>query len=152
MTRTKVRITGAVFGMALLLIAACKPIVRNHGYMPNEEDLSLITVGVDTRETVASSVGPPSSAGLVTGSGYYYVRSRWETFGPREPKEADRQVLAITFDQDGVVQNIERFGLERGRVVALSRRVTDTSIRNVSFIRQLLGNIGRLSADEIAGE
>jgi outer membrane protein assembly factor BamE (lipoprotein component of BamABCDE complex) len=144
-----VRVTGMVLALCLIGLSACAPIVRNHGYMPTEEDLSLLTVGVDTRETVASAIGAPSAAGLITGSGYYYVRSRWETVGPREPREVDRQVLAISFDADGVVENIERFGLERGRVVALSRRVTETSIKNVSFISQLLGNLGRLRAENI---
>ncbi len=149
MARATVRVTGVILAVTLLLVAACKPIVRNHGYYPNDEDLSLITVGVDTRETVASSIGAPSASGLITGSGYYYVRSRWETFGPREPKEVDRQVLAISFDQAGVVENIEQFGLEKGRMIVLSRRVTETSIKNVSFIRQLLGNLGRLRAEDL---
>lgn len=149
MTGMKIRAIWAVLVLALLALGACKPIVRNHGYMPNEEDLSLITVGVDTRDTVSSSIGSPSAAGLVTNSGFYYVRSRWETVGPGKPREAERQVLAITFDQDGVVENIERFGLEEGRVIALSRRVTETSIKNISFIRQLLGNLGRFRADQL---
>jgi outer membrane protein assembly factor BamE (lipoprotein component of BamABCDE complex) len=141
---------GRFFTAALLALAlaACQPIVRNHGYMPNEEDLALLAVGVDTRDTVASSIGTPSAAGLFTESGYYYVRSRWETLGPRAPQEVDRQVLAVTFDEEGVLENIERFTLEDGRVVALSRRVTATSIRNISFIRQLLGGIGRLNLEE----
>jgi outer membrane protein assembly factor BamE (lipoprotein component of BamABCDE complex) len=134
--------------LALVLVGACTPIVRNHGYIPTEEDLSLLTVGVDTRESVAASVGVPSAGGLVSDGGYYFVRSRWETRGPFAPKEVDRQVLAISFDQDGVVENIERFGLEDGRVVALSRRVTNSNIRNVSFLRQLFGNLGRLRLDE----
>jgi outer membrane protein assembly factor BamE (lipoprotein component of BamABCDE complex) len=139
---------GLLAALALVLLAACSPIVRNHGYIPTEEDLSLLTVGVDTRESVAASVGVPSAGGLVSDSGYYFVRSRWETRGPFAPKEVDRQVLAISFDQNGVVENIERFGLENGRVVALSRRVTDSNIRNVSFLRQVFGNLGRLSLDE----
>ena len=149
MARVNVRVSGVILGVALLLVAACKPIVRNHGYFPTEEDLSLLTVGVDTRETVAAAVGAPSAAGLVTGSGYYYVRSRWETVGPREPREVERRVLAISFDQDGVVENIEEFGLENGRVIALSRRVTESSIRNITFIQQLLGSFGRLTADQL---
>ncbi|MCU0911651.1 MAG: outer membrane protein assembly factor BamE [Rhodobacteraceae bacterium] len=139
---------GMLAALALVLVGACTPIVRNHGYIPTEEDLSLLTVGVDTRESVAASVGVPSAGGLVSDGGYYFVRSRWETRGPFAPKEVDRQVLAISFDQDGVVENIERFGLEDGRVVALSRRVTNSNIRNVSFLRQLFGNLGRLRLDE----
>lgn len=141
---------GMIAALALVLVTACSPIVRNHGYIPSEEDLTLLTPGVDTRETVAASVGAPSAGGVVSDGDYYYVRSRWETRGPFAPKEVDRQVLAISFDDSGVLENIERFTLEDGRVIALSRRVTDTTIRNVSFLRQLLGNIGRIQLDENA--
>ncbi len=40
----------------------------------------------------------------------------------------------------------ERFGLQDGEVIALNRRVTDSNIEGVSFIRQLLGNLGRVDA------
>ncbi|MBC7156656.1 MAG: outer membrane protein assembly factor BamE, partial [Rhodobacteraceae bacterium] len=43
---------------------------------------------------------------------------------------------------------VERFGLRDGEVVALSRRVTETNVRGVTFIRQLIGNIGNLRADQ----
>lgn len=133
--------------LALVLAGACTPIVRNHGYIPSEQDLALLTVGVDTRESVAASVGVPSAGGVVSDGAYYFVRSRWETRGAFAPKEVDRQVLAISFDQNGVVENIERFTLQDGRVVPLSRRVTDSSVRNVSFLSQLLGGIGRFNLD-----
>ncbi len=48
----------------------------------------------------------------------------------------------MTFDQSGVVSDIARYGLDDGRVVQISRRITDNGLNNVSFIRQLLGNIG----------
>lgn len=149
MERRHRRIAGVVAALALVFLGACTPIVRNHGYVPLEEDLTLVTVGVDTRETVASAVGAPGAGGVIDSGGYYYVRSRWETVAWRAPREVDRQLVAITFDEDGVVENIERFTLEDGRVIPLSRRVTETSIRRISFIRQLLGNIGRLRADQL---
>ncbi|MFT5786619.1 MAG: hypothetical protein ACI9KK_001979, partial [Ascidiaceihabitans sp.] len=37
-----------------------------------------------------------------------------------------------------------RFGLEDGQVVPLARRVTSTAVSNKSFLRQLIGNIGRV--------
>ena len=70
---------------------------------------------------------------------------RQRVIGPLAPKEIDRQVVAISFSDNGVVTNVERFGLERGRVVPLSRRVTSSSVRDQSLLRQLLGNIGRFS-------
>ena len=58
-------------------------------------------------------------------------------------------MVAISFSEAGNVTNIERFGLERGRVVALSRRVTESNIKGIGFLRQLFGSIGRLRADQL---
>jgi outer membrane protein assembly factor BamE (lipoprotein component of BamABCDE complex) len=90
------------------------------------------------------TVGPPSSGGVLNDGGYYYVRSRERTFGPSAPKEIERQMVAISFDSAGVVSNIERFGLEDGKVVPLVRRITDTAVTDKSLLRQLFGNLGKL--------
>lgn len=132
-------------------LAACSPQFSNHGYIPPQEDLDQLVVGVDTRASVEESVGVPSSAGLLNDSGFYFVRSRVRAIGPLAPKEIDRQVLAITFDKNGVVQNIERFGLERGQVVPLQRRVTTSGVTNNTFLRQLLGNLGRFNPAGLQG-
>lgn len=132
-----------------LLAASCAPVYRNHGYIPTDQDLALVQVGKSTREDVAASIGRPSSTGVLEGSGWYYVGSRWKHAGARAPVEIDRQVVAVSFDGKGVVSNVERFGLERGQVVTLSRRVTETNIKGIGLVRQLLGNLGRVSADQL---
>ena len=141
-------------GMALVVvagIAACAPVYRNHGYVPAEDELALLEVGVDTRETVGQKIGRPSTSGLLNDEGWFYVQSRYKLVGPREPQEIDRQVLVINFSPAGVVENIGRFGLADGKVVEISRRVTKSNIKGVSFIGQLLGSFGRLRAEDVAG-
>lgn len=138
--------------LALCALAACTTLYRNHGYAPSDTDLAQITVGRDTRDTVAQSIGAPGTSGLLADSGWYYVQSRWEHYAYRAPKEVDREVVAISFTDAGVVSNVERFGLERGRVVALSRRVTESNTQGIGFLRQLFGNIGRLDPGRIFNE
>lgn len=138
--------------LSLMTIVACTAIIRNHGYMPPEEDLALITVGVDTRETVTASIGPPSTGGVLNETGFYYVESKFRHFGAYAPEEITREVLAISFDSNGLVSNIERFGLQDGRVITLSRRVTDDQARDSTFVRQLLGSFGRVNASDLFGE
>ena len=135
--------------LALVALAACSAQYRNHGYVPRDEDLEAVVVGESTQETVARAVGRPSSTGLLTGGAWYYVGSRFRHFGPRVPEEIDRQVVAISFDESGTVENVERFGLEDGQAVVLSRRVTDSNIKGLSFLRQLLGNVGNISAGQL---
>ncbi|WP_431299728.1 outer membrane protein assembly factor BamE [Tabrizicola sp. BL-A-41-H6] len=137
--------------VVVALIAACSPVYRNHGYVPAEDELATVEVGVDTRDTVEQKIGRPSTSGLLNDEGWFYVQSRYKLVGPREPQEVDRQVLVVNFAENGTVSNIGRFGLEEGRVVELSRRVTETNIKGVSFIGQLLGSFGRLRAEDVAG-
>ena len=65
------------------------------------------------------------------------------------PLGLDRQVLAITFDEAGIVTNIERFGLEKGEIVAISRRVTTEPIKGRNVLAQIFGNIGRLDPSQL---
>jgi outer membrane protein assembly factor BamE (lipoprotein component of BamABCDE complex) len=144
----RVRARAAVLLVAASL-AACTPLYRNHGYVPAEDELALVEIGVDTRETVGQKIGRPSTSGLLNDEGWFYVQSRYELRGPREPKEIDRQVLAVTFSEAGTVENVARYGLEDGQVVPISRRVTETNIKGIGLIRQLLGNFGRFQADQL---
>ncbi|TGD45186.1 outer membrane protein assembly factor BamE [Pseudotabrizicola sediminis] len=130
-------------------LTACAPIFRNHGYVPSDVDLAQLVVGKDTRDTAAPKVGRPSASGLLNDTGWFYVQSRWQQRGALAPQEIDRQVVALTFSESGVLQNVERFGLERGQIVPLSRRVTESSVQGQSVLGQLFANVGRLSAGQL---
>lgn len=134
--------------VAVLGVAACAPVYRNHGFVPPDEDLAQVVVGQTTIAELQGLIGRPSAQGLLTGSGWYYVGSRWQHYGPRKPEEISREVVAVSFDQGGTVSNVERFGLDRGRIVVLSRRVTEGSITEISLIRQILGNLGNFQAGD----
>ncbi|WP_312526059.1 outer membrane protein assembly factor BamE [Paracoccus sp. (in: a-proteobacteria)] len=132
-----------------LVAAGCTHVYRNHGYVPPQNDLALVQVGKTSQSELDSLIGRPSAQGVLTGSTWYYVGSRWDYFGAREPREVERRVVAISFNEQGVVQDVATYGLDHGRVIELSRRVTDSGIANVSIVRQLMGSIGRVSAGEL---
>ncbi|WP_295078644.1 outer membrane protein assembly factor BamE [Tabrizicola sp.] len=133
-------------------VAACSPVIRNHGYVPTEQELALVEIGTDTRETVGEKIGRPTTSGLLNDVGWFYVQSQYRHFGPRAPQEIQRQVLAVTFNEAGTVENIASYGLDDGKVVQISRRVTEPNVKGLSFIQQLLGSFGRLQAGDLLGE
>ena len=138
-------VRAALLGAVLFGLTACGPTYRNHGYVPPQEDLDEIVVGIDTRASVEETLGTGGAGSVSDETALYFVRSRVRTLAMFEPDEVQRDVVAVSFDANGVVQNIETFGLERGKVVRLTRRVTDSSVQNSSFFRQLVGNIGNFS-------
>ncbi len=129
----------------LITLAGCSATYQNHGYVPPDEDLMQLAPGVDTRATVDDVIGAPSASGMLSEGDYYYVRSRVKHSGMLRPEVIEREVLAISFDPQGVVSNIERFDLRDGTVVPLSRRVTDSTVAGKGFLQQMLGNIGNIN-------
>ncbi len=138
------RVAGLLAALCLIAVAACTAQYRNHGYVPPAEDLQKLVVGVDTRATVDDVIGAPSASGLLSDGDYYYVRSRMREYGPRRPQVVDRKVVAISFNPDDTIRNIETFGLQDGMVVPLTRRVTDSSVVGNGLLRQIFGNFGNI--------
>lgn len=135
-----------------LIVSACVPVYRTHGYVPGDDALTQVQVGQTMRDQLPSLLGEPSAQGLLTGAPWFYAKSRFRHSGPWKPREVERDVVAISFDSSGRVANVERFGIERGRIVTLSQRVTDESVSAMSALRQILGNFGRFRADQFFGD
>ena len=149
MAKIKVR-NAAIATFTALIVCACSESYKNHGFVPDEEELSILEVGADTRASVDEIIGAPGVSGL-NSDDYYYIRSRISTYGPRKPKVVDREIVVISFNSNDTIESIERFGLEDGNIVRFSRRVTDSSVVGTSILRQLFGNFGNIDPSEAFG-
>ncbi|MEN9062686.1 outer membrane protein assembly factor BamE [Ponticoccus litoralis] len=96
----------------VVALGACSASYRTHGYMPPEDELQQIVPGVDTQASVEDLIGVPNASGVRDNSGFYYIETEMRHFAWRRPEIMDRQILAITFDQAGIVDNISTYGLE----------------------------------------
>ena len=133
----------AAFALLILAIA-CSPIYTNHGFIPPDDELESLEVGVANREEVLEITGTPMTTNDTYGEAWYFVSSRFRQDGYKEAKEVERQVLAISFDETGTVSNIEKFALRDGRTVAISRRVTETNVGRLTFVDQIMRGLGRI--------
>lgn len=139
------------FGLALTAgLAACSATFTNHGYVPPPELLSEIGLG-SSRDQVAEIAGSPGTGGVMRDEAWFYTQYRVRTFTYNAPEVIERDIVAISFSDAGRVTNIERFGLEDGQLVQLSRRVTESSVRDVGFLRAILSNFGRINLGDAVG-
>ena len=134
---------------AMLTLSACAGQYRNHGYMPPQERIDVLVVGVDTREGIIESVGAPTTSGVAVENAIYYVRSRVHHRGYARPEEIDREVLVLSFGKNKVLRNVERFGIEKGRLVVLEHRVTKLPGGDRSMLQQILASIGGFNAASV---
>ena len=134
-------------GMATL--AACGGQYRNHGYMPLAEDVDALIVGVDTRDSIIEVMGVPTTGGVLTEEAMYYVRSRVHHKGYVKPNEIQRDVLVLSFDKNQILRNVERFGIEKGKLIRLEHRVTEAPGGDRSVLQQIIGSIGGFNPNSI---
>lgn len=131
------------------LATGCAPTTQVHGYVPTATDVARIRPGFDDTGTVEQILGRPSSNGVLRDSAWYYVQSTIENYTYHAPRVIDRTVLAVNFDQRGVVRDIQRYGLADGRVINLTSRTTETGGRQLGVLEQLFGNILNLDAEKL---
>jgi outer membrane protein assembly factor BamE (lipoprotein component of BamABCDE complex) len=144
------RVAPVLFVMAAL--GGCAATYTTHGFAPQADELNSIEAGVDTRGSVLRKLGRPSSSGSFDADAWYYVASTFEHFAFYAPKVVDRTVVAVRFDETGLVSQVNRYGLEDGRVIDLATRTTPTFGRELTVLQQLFGNIGNFDPGQLINE
>jgi outer membrane protein assembly factor BamE (lipoprotein component of BamABCDE complex) len=142
--------TVAALAAAGLASAACTPVRDTHGFTAASQEQLKVEPGVDTKDTVAKRLGTPSTESMVDQLTWYYVTSVQERFAFYQPRTVERQVMAVRFRDDGTVDSVDNFGIERGKVVRYNEERTPTRGRELGIIEQIFGNVGR--APPIASE
>jgi outer membrane protein assembly factor BamE (lipoprotein component of BamABCDE complex) len=72
---------------------------------------------------------------------WYYVGSVQERVAFYTPRITERRVMVVRFEGD-VVSGVEKYGMERGRVISYDSNETPTRGRELGVLEQLLGNVG----------
>jgi outer membrane protein assembly factor BamE (lipoprotein component of BamABCDE complex) len=123
--------------------AACAPVQTYSGFLPERNDVLIPDPepGVDTRTTVQQRFGSPSTTAVFDQTAWYYISSVQERVAFYTPQTTERRVMVVRFDGETVTA-VEKFGLERGRLVSYSGETTPTRGRELGLLEQLLGNVG----------
>jgi outer membrane protein assembly factor BamE (lipoprotein component of BamABCDE complex) len=135
-----------LLGAAMLGPAACAPVQNQRGYVPNQEAIGSIQVGMDTKEMVSMKLGEPSTLATFGGDTWYYISAQVEQNAFFAPRAIERNILAVEFGGDGKVMNLQRYTLADGRIVDFQTRETPTRGRTLTILQQFFnavpGNIG----------
>lgn len=126
-------------------LGACSPTVDNRGNIPLAEVVERIKPGAQSREQVREMLGTPSTVASFGGETWYYIGKRTETFAFFAPTVLEQKVLAIRFDKDGMVAAVRSYDGKDAREVSLVERETPTKGKELGFLEQIIGNIGRFS-------
>ena len=139
------RISIAAILLTGSLLTACAPIEESHGYVPDAELIEKLRPGVHDRDSVAELLGSPSSVATFDDGTWYYISRSTERIAFLNRKVVQQDVVVVSFDEAGIVQDVERFSLEDGRQIDLVSRTTPTRGKELSLVQELFGNLGRFN-------
>ena len=138
--------------ISTLILTSCSTIYKDHGYLPLDTDLKSVVIGKDSRNSITELLGSPSGSGVLEDGAIFYISTKIKNFLFYEPKVVSRDMIVVSFDEKDLVENVERFSLEDGRVVVLNRRVTSAPVKGPKILTQILGNLGNADAGTLLGQ
>jgi outer membrane protein assembly factor BamE (lipoprotein component of BamABCDE complex) len=137
----------AALSLALFLgtvLGACSQDVIKHGHQFRETDLQAIQPGM-SQEQVKTSLGSPATTAVVgNGNAYYYISSTMTQSAFLNEKEKDRQVVAVYFNDGGMVDSVANYGLKDGKVFDyISRKTPAPGTKDEGVLKQLFRGLGK---------
>lgn len=139
-------ITILIVIMAIMALGACTTRKFVRGYMADEKMVSSIRPEVDTHDSVQEMLGSPSAVATFDNDNWYYYSKRSESLAFFKENITKLDIIAVRFDSDGYVTAVDRYTLKDFNNIEPVSKTTHTHGRELSFIQELFGNIGRFGA------
>ncbi len=118
--------------------------VSKHGHQFRATDAQLIQTGMSQYDVRLSLGTPTTTSRFKNGQAYYYISSTMRQMAFLEPKEIDRRVFAVYFNELGSVDRIANYGLKDGRVFDfISRKTPAANNSEEGLLSQMFKNLGR---------
>jgi outer membrane protein assembly factor BamE (lipoprotein component of BamABCDE complex) len=135
-----------------VLLAGCEVSADLRGNSPDANNLDQVKPGTTDKATVTRLLGSPSTVAAFDTDVWYYVSQKTKNVAFFRTDVLEQKVVAITFDKDGVVKDIDTKDLKDARAITPDPNATPTPGREFSVIEQFLGNFGKFTEKKKAGD
>ena len=124
------------------IISSCinKKIIN--GQLPEKSLIKTLKVGKDKKDLIISILGSPTFHGQLNDNSIYYAEVISEQFAFLDPDIKNQNVIQLEFDKDNILKNVYLFGVSDKNEIVMSQRNTETFGREISFLEQIISNIG----------
>jgi outer membrane protein assembly factor BamE (lipoprotein component of BamABCDE complex) len=110
------------------------------------DQLKELVPGTSTRADVTALIGSPTARATFDDNTWLYVAEVTRPRIGRVQGVLSQNVVVLSFNDQGVLQDVKRLDQEDSVPVSIVARSTPSPGTEASFLQQLLGNIGRFNA------
>jgi outer membrane protein assembly factor BamE (lipoprotein component of BamABCDE complex) len=139
------RLRSFPLGLAFFALAACTNPVDQRGNLPDADKLAQIKPGSTDKATVTQLLGSPSSVGAFDPNTWLYISQKTRAVALREPELLDQQVVAVDFDDKGIVRDVVHRSMADGERIVPNPDATPAPGREFTLLEQLIGNFGKFA-------
>ena len=126
----------------LAFLGACSSdiFLDRNGNMPDQEKVNAVSIG-QTKAEVRAILGAPSAVAALSDDHWIYMSSTIKRVAFLRPDEIDRNVLALTFQNDRV-SKIEKRTLDDANDITINKDETKSADHEIGFFRKYFGGVG----------
>ena len=139
------KFTKYLFAALVATLAACTPIEAQRGQIVTDDELSHLVVGTTAKPEVLAAIGTPTSVGALDDKQWYYIGEDTKQVGIHPPVTTDRRIVALKFDENGLLTDKRVLGKNEGQQIAMAPGETRVIGKEPTVVQQLIGNVGRFS-------
>lgn len=143
---------GAATVLLGLAATGCSPTVATRGNLTDPERVAELQPGQSRRDDVAAVLGTPTSVGTFDPNTWYYIGQKTEKVAFFRPEVTERRVLIVRFDDKGTLREVKKLDETNAQDIEMVDRTTPSAGREMTFLEQMLGNVGRFAAKDTKGK
>jgi outer membrane protein assembly factor BamE (lipoprotein component of BamABCDE complex) len=134
-----------------VMLAGCAVSEDQRGNLPDPDKLAQVQPGTTSKEQVIKILGSPSSASTFDDDAWYYISRKTKQIAFFSPQVLDQEVYIVDFDDKGIVKDVGHKTLADAEHISPAPGATPSPGRELSFMEQLIGNIGRFGGSSSPG-
>lgn len=132
---------------SLLVLTACAPRFSSHGHQVDPFQLEQFSIGASNKIDVLDELGKPSFTGAFDEDKLYYVSQYMRQAAAGKSETIDREIYIFTFDEAGVLSQIDIKDETTGITVITLDAVTPTPGDGYGVVEQVFSNLRRRSQE-----
>ena len=127
-----------------ILLSACSSdtFISHTGNMPSEDKIAMVFKG-QSKQDVLEVLGSPSNVVSFDKDTWIYMSSEIKQVAFMSPKEVDREVLVVKFNQAGKVVSVNKMNKQNGEQLQVAEDQTPNQEQEQGFFRKYFGGVGQ---------
>jgi len=140
-----------IFFLAFIILCCnnCIKTIHVSGHLFEEEEMKALEKA-KSKQDIEVLLGSPTATSSFGQETWYYITTKKETIAFLPDTILEQNIVAISFKQDNLIDKVSRYNEEDAQRPKLISEYTITKGTDTTTTQQLLGNVGRFSANKPA--